>query len=288
MHLVQHRADARLDADRGGGRRVARAAVGDADAGHPRRLERDPVHVPLGRADVLGRDVAAAQLVDGAAQARSVASLRGRAGSSITTTLPPPWSSPAAAAFRSSPRSAAGRRGGRRPPTRSASSGPRRGPARAPSSGCDDGAQPGAGIGDEDDLLVAGGGHHVEDGHLPSVVRVGRRTPGEPIPESDGTVLYVASGIRRPSELDPGRLGEIVARALRGGRSAGELYDAFLQTLRGALSRTPSWRSTPRTASSCACRRSTDTTPSCTRSTSTRTSPIRPDRSPSRSATGVR
>ena len=46
----------------------------------------------------------------------------------------------------------------------------------------------------------------------------------------------MASGIRRPSELDSGRLGEIVARALRGGRSAGELYDAFLQALRGALS----------------------------------------------------
>ena len=38
--------------------------------------------------------------------------------------------------------------------------------------------------------------------------------------------------IRRASDPEPGRLGELVARALRGGRSAGELYDGFLQTLR--------------------------------------------------------
>ncbi len=45
----------------------------------------------------------------------------------------------------------------------------------------------------------------------------------------------MAAPIRRPSEPDPDRLGEIVARALRGGRSAGELYDAFLQALRDAF-----------------------------------------------------
>jgi diguanylate cyclase (GGDEF)-like protein len=42
----------------------------------------------------------------------------------------------------------------------------------------------------------------------------------------------VVPSIRRPSDPEPGRLGELVARALRGGRSAGELYDGFLQTLR--------------------------------------------------------
>jgi diguanylate cyclase (GGDEF)-like protein len=41
---------------------------------------------------------------------------------------------------------------------------------------------------------------------------------------------------RRQPDPDPDRLREIVARALRGGRSAGELYDAFLQTLREAFS----------------------------------------------------
>lgn len=46
----------------------------------------------------------------------------------------------------------------------------------------------------------------------------------------------MAAPIRRPSESDPDRLGDVVARALRGGRSAGELYDAFLQVLREAFS----------------------------------------------------
>ena len=46
----------------------------------------------------------------------------------------------------------------------------------------------------------------------------------------------MAGPIHRPSDPDPDRLGETVVRALRGGRSAEELYDAFLQALRDAFS----------------------------------------------------
>src|SRR4051794_4262039 len=73
----------------------------------------------------------------------------------------------------------------------------------------------------------------------PSVVRPARAPSGAvtgggggPPAPVDGTVGRVVPSIRRPSDPEPGRLGELVARALRGGRSAGELYDGFLQTLR--------------------------------------------------------
>ena len=58
VHRVQH-------AERGDRRRVARTADGGRDARDPRRLERDAVHVGLRRVHVFGRDVPAAEFVDG-------------------------------------------------------------------------------------------------------------------------------------------------------------------------------------------------------------------------------
>ena len=70
----------------------------------------------------------------------------------------------------------------------------------------------------------------------PSVVTPPQRPRAAPTTHlcaaTDGTVGRVVPSIRRGSDAEPGRLGERVARALRGGRSAGELYDGFLQTLR--------------------------------------------------------
>ena len=56
-HPVQH-------PERSDRRRVARPTPPGIDARHPWRLPRDAVHVTLGRADILGREVPATEHVD--------------------------------------------------------------------------------------------------------------------------------------------------------------------------------------------------------------------------------
>ena len=136
VELLEHRSHRLHHAVGGHRRRVARAA-GPLEPGDPAGLRRDDLHVARRRSDVLGRDVAAAELVDrpcpwpGAAP-RSAAR---RDRPTSTTALPPPWWSPAGGRLEAHRLGEAQRVDARRrAPTGSARSGSRRGTARARSS----------------------------------------------------------------------------------------------------------------------------------------------------------